>query len=742
MRARAPEKHADPWLAPARTTLEVVIGGSYATFLLAHAKLQPDASWTSLLGYWLIGSSMILLPLMASLAMRLLGAKRNLSGVAMYLGLLGLALLPSTSLWHHALCALTFALGWLFIIHGQSRPCAWLLALAPAQVLCAMAAAPSTGWLLLVPLAIGVVCAGVLVQSARHNNARLWSHAPKHLLHELERRPLVLRESRVRIRAWLPTTLLVLGLTGVFYPFLAAIPQPALRPGARNSRAARAEREAAARQLAASDQDTPGRVFGEELIPGSGLSEQSQEVVMTVKLRRSSDDLAVGVNLGQQYLRGALLDTFTELGMRYSGSSQPSLVRDEDDGLHDGWTTLSTSRLHDLIWIDIEQQSFRTKGGGWEVLFAPQPLYAIRSAQVHYDPSGLLAFRRGTGAAVQSYTLVSSSDRPATAELSGLQAMHTDERYTQLPRRSSELEWIEDLAEAQTAQAKDDIERVQAVLAYFKAEYEYSLKTRDVPGIAGITSFMRRGRGHCTSFAATSVLMLRLLGIPARVATGFLAREWSEVEGQYLVSTRNGHAWIEVYFEGSGWRRFDPTPTRAREEALLAADLGEDRGLGAWIGNLRRDLTAWAQSGADEEELELLLATVFDGPRAALSSTQRYPLRAASLLMAVVIFAAWRRRGRKVQADSSRSRGLRGSPERSLVCRLLQAIENLGVERRAGETLRELARRTAADDPELEFAIAALYRARFSETEGLQDQERTRINDWITVSGSISHHRR
>ena len=70
------------------------------------------------------------------------------------------------------------------------------------------------------------------------------------------------------------------------------------------------------------------------------------------------------MNLGQLYMRGALLDTFTELGMRSLPNSRPRAVRDEDDGLRDGWARLSERPLRELIWIDVQQQSFRTKGGG------------------------------------------------------------------------------------------------------------------------------------------------------------------------------------------------------------------------------------------------------------------------------------------------------------------------------------------------------------------------------------------
>ncbi|MBA5869921.1 MAG: DUF4129 domain-containing protein, partial [Nitrospira sp. CR2.1] len=56
------------------------------------------------------------------------------------------------------------------------------------------------------------------------------------------------------------------------------------------------------------------------------------------------------------------------------------------------------------------------------------------------------------------------------------------------------------------------------------------------------------------------VVLLRTVGIPARLVTGFLATEWNEFGGYYTVRQRDAHAWVEVYFPQSGWITMDPTP--------------------------------------------------------------------------------------------------------------------------------------------------------------------------------------
>ena len=66
-------------------------------------------------------------------------------------------------------------------------------------------------------------------------------------------------------------------------------------------------------------------------------------------------------------------------------------------------------------------------------------------------------------------------------------------------------------------------------------------------------------RGWCEQVASTLVVMLRSVGVPARVATGFVTGKRDPLTGRYVVRERDAHAWAEVYFPGVGWQGFDPT---------------------------------------------------------------------------------------------------------------------------------------------------------------------------------------
>jgi len=98
--------------------------------------------------------------------------------------------------------------------------------------------------------------------------------------------------------------------------------------------------------------------------------------------------------------------------------------------------------------------------------------------------------------------------------------------------------------------------------------FTYSEKPRQIRGIPPLVAFVTRTRaGYCQHFAGAMALMLRYLGIPARVAAGFTSGAFDPAspgasEGTWRVNDRNAHAWVEVWFKGYGWLPFDPTPGR------------------------------------------------------------------------------------------------------------------------------------------------------------------------------------
>jgi transglutaminase-like putative cysteine protease len=117
------------------------------------------------------------------------------------------------------------------------------------------------------------------------------------------------------------------------------------------------------------------------------------------------------------------------------------------------------------------------------------------------------------------------------------------------------------LAREITADAATPYEQAMALQTYFRATTNFTYDTRVAPSRSDDTvwDFLQSTRGYCVQFATSMAMMARSLDIPARVAVGFLPGE-SDRNGGYVVSGQKSHAWPELYFEGSGWVRFEPTP--------------------------------------------------------------------------------------------------------------------------------------------------------------------------------------
>ncbi len=137
-------------------------------------------------------------------------------------------------------------------------------------------------------------------------------------------------------------------------------------------------------------------------------------------------------------------------------------------------------------------------------------------------------------------------------------------------------------------------------------------------------------KGFCSHYSGSFVFMMRAAGIPARIVVGYLGGEWSP-DGEYLsVRQYDAHAWAEVWLEGEGWRRVDPTsrvaPSRV-EGGLEAAVEYEGSFLEGnpfsarnfkWLDGIRKKMDSiqygWRRwiLGYDSESQAGLLKSVLD----------------------------------------------------------------------------------------------------------------------------------
>ncbi|MBU4386037.1 MAG: DUF3488 and transglutaminase-like domain-containing protein [Actinobacteria bacterium] len=160
------------------------------------------------------------------------------------------------------------------------------------------------------------------------------------------------------------------------------------------------------------------------------------------------------------------------------------------------------------------------------------------------------------------YTIVSevSDVTPeALREAKGIYPGGLKERFLQLPEMSPE---VARLAERVAGGEGNDYDRVQALSEYLRENYPYDLDCpRQADDENTVEFFLfRERRGYCEHFATALAVMCRSLGIPARLAVGYDTGEFNALTGYYEVSSRDAHAWVEVYFPLFGWIPFEATP--------------------------------------------------------------------------------------------------------------------------------------------------------------------------------------
>ncbi|HEX9098388.1 MAG TPA: transglutaminaseTgpA domain-containing protein [Candidatus Dormibacteraeota bacterium] len=110
--------------------------------------------------------------------------------------------------------------------------------------------------------------------------------------------------------------------------------------------------------------------------------------------------------------------------------------------------------------------------------------------------------------------------------------------------------------------SSNQFELVMALTGYLQQTFQYTQQLGHVPaGRDPVDWFLFDAKkGYCEQFATAEVMMLRGLGIPARLATGYATGDYNPVLDQSIVREHDAHAWVEVWFQNHGWVPFDPTP--------------------------------------------------------------------------------------------------------------------------------------------------------------------------------------
>jgi hypothetical protein len=134
--------------------------------------------------------------------------------------------------------------------------------------------------------------------------------------------------------------------------------------------------------------------------------------------------------------------------------------------------------------------------------------------------------------------------------------------YLQLPDGAITPRMAELLARLDQQGATSAYAKVNAVIGHMRTlAYTTDLPEPSGPDANLVDEFLFEWeRGHCEYFATATVVMLRAMGIPARMVNGFLGGDYNSVGGYFNVRQANAHSWVEVFFPDQGWVEFDPTP--------------------------------------------------------------------------------------------------------------------------------------------------------------------------------------
>lgn len=268
------------------------------------------------------------------------------------------------------------------------------------------------------------------------------------------------------------------------------------------------------------------------------------------------------------YLRTQVFSTYTERGWETESSQAQPLPSE--------WIT-TTDTTHQ-VWFPALT---RSQGGNTP---EPSPSILTRQVQVFADFHGVVPLSYGTkGFTVDKSISLKYSRGPSIWCLRGdkltgyqfsapfpiqpdqflLQPLSESERvlYTTIP--ATLVTQLQPIAHDVTGTPPiSTLEAARQVETFFRTQFVYSLEVKLNPKGDPIVDFVQNRRpAYCKYYASGMVLLLRSIGIPARVATGFYTQEFNGASLQWIIRQQHAHAWCEVYDQESlRWVPFDPTP--------------------------------------------------------------------------------------------------------------------------------------------------------------------------------------
>jgi transglutaminase-like putative cysteine protease len=227
--------------------------------------------------------------------------------------------------------------------------------------------------------------------------------------------------------------------------------------------------------------------------------------------------------------------------------------------------------------------------------FLPLPYAPVRvdvKGDWRVHPASLMVYSLHDVADGRGYTVTSRRPEPTAAQLQTAGRPPADITNRYLAVSPEVPESVHLLALQHTRGARTAYQQAVKLQEWFTSPaFAYSLAAPPPEDAGDLLDFLTRHRvGYCQQFAGAMAVLARTLGIPARVAAGYTAGT-RQPDGTWVVRSRDAHAWPELYFEGVGWVRFEPTPSASgqgtattpsyAEAAAAGADSGSEGGVSA-----------------------------------------------------------------------------------------------------------------------------------------------------------------
>jgi transglutaminase-like putative cysteine protease len=364
----------------------------------------------------------------------------------------------------------------------------------------------------------------------------------------------------------------------------------------------------------------------------------------------------------------------------------------------------------------------------------PYPATSVKaSGTLTADRSTLMVFDSGVSLGGLSYTVTGLDESPSYEQLAASPppAGSVGAHYRSVPSSYASLK---PLAEAKTAGATSELQQAVDLQNWLSGgSFKYTLDAPTVLSAPALTRFLEVTRaGYCQQFSFAMAVLARLLGIPARVAIGF-TQGTQQNSGSYLVTSHDAHAWPELYFQGYGWLRFEPTPNGGTGQASASPPVyTSPPASGAATGQTQTALPTGPAAAATSDALRhLQLPTQSDGRpapgRGSISPWEIAALVAAGLIVvlttapwcarAVIRRRRWRRQRASVavtaRADRVRARDVAWA--HAAWAELRDDLMDYGAPSRPSESPRAVAARAGAGLRFAEQAQAALARIALAE---------------------------